>query len=169
MTCHLISPLFLNSLCAVFIPFCPSFPTSFPLLPYYQYCFIPTLHSFISSPPYVLLSSIFFPFSFRFCPPSISTSAGLQQWQQIVFNEQWDAEQRSQWDRTTQPVIQFPSLIHYSHPDFYLWDEDFYFEVIFNFHVPKQHMAAFILTKDICVSKTVRKCSVHWTGSRHWG
>lgn len=62
-------------------------------------------------------------------------------------------EQRSQGDRTAQPGIQFPLLIHYSHTDFYLWDEDFHFEVTFNFHVPNQHKAAFILTKDICVTE----------------
>lgn len=61
-------------------------------------------------------------------------------------------EQRSQRESTAQPVIQFPSLIHYSQADFYLWDEDFYFEKIFNFHVPRQHTTAFIYTKGTCVS-----------------
>lgn len=68
-------------------------------------------------------------------------------------------EQRSQRDGTTQAITQFPSLIHYSHADFHLWDEDFYFEVRFIFHVPKPRATAFILTKDICVSSTVEEFS----------
>lgn len=115
------------------------------------------LYSFISSALPLLLFFALQPFL-----------TGLQRRQWIVFNEQRDVEQRSQRDRATQTTTQFPSLIHYLHADFHLCHEDFYFEVSFIFHVPKRRVAAFILTKDICVSSMVEEFSVHQR-SRLWG
>lgn len=99
-------------------PFSCSLPTS---------CILSLLlYSFLSS---TLLLLLFFALQ-----PSL-TAVQRRQW--IVFNEQRDVEQRSQRDRATQTATQFPSLIHYLHAGFHLWDDDFYFEASFISHVPK--------------------------------
>lgn len=128
-------------------PFSCSLPTS---------CILSlSLYSFISS---TLLLLLFFALQ-----PSL-TAVQRRQWS--VFNEQRDVEHRSQRDRATQTATQFPSLIHYLHADFHLWDDDFYFEVGSTFHVPKQRVAAFMLTKDVCVSSLVEEFSVRRGSTR---
>lgn len=71
-----------------------------------------------------------------------------------MSSEMWSRDHSETGRHGPSPNSHHSSIIH---PGFHLCDEDFYFEVRFIFHVLKRRVAAFMLTKDICVCSIVEE------------
>lgn len=122
-------------------------------------------------PPWLL----HLPFTLSFlapfhCFPSLPSNRSLAVYGSdsgwlLMSSEMWSRDHSETGRHRPSPNSHHSSIIH---TGFHLWDEDFYFEVRFIFHVLKRRVAAFLLTKDICVCSRLEEVSAHGR-SRLWG
>lgn len=99
--------------------------------------------------------------SLLFCPPTTPIRALLvykgDSRSFLMSCEMWSRDHRETGRHRPSSDSHHSSIIHA------LISGTFILKWYSIFHVPKQHVAAFILTKDICVSGTVKEFSVHWS------